>query len=178
MQKKSASSALNTSSKPFFRQARRPLTFQLMNFMGWYSFMYDYPRVFCQPRSRGRTCAARHLPANERLWEKPRAGHARPLPLGKVFLRRLLHRVLFPGTADEPGHKAYNAADPVNDHGVPDATAPMPICTQSTQLRPMRQTSIEAVATTIVNRTSLAARRRWAAQSWRARERSTCRCGS
>ena len=38
-------------------------------------------------------------------------------------------------------------------------TAPIPICTQSTQLRPMRQTSIEAVATTIVNRTSLAARR-------------------
>ena len=38
-------------------------------------------------------------------------------------------------------------------------TAPMPICTQSTQLRPMRQTSIEAAATTIVNRTSLAARR-------------------
>ena len=26
--------------------------------------MYDFPRVFCQPRSRGRTCAARNLTEN------------------------------------------------------------------------------------------------------------------
>ena len=123
-------------------------------------------------------CGRPYLPANERLWEKPRAGHARPLPLGKVFLRRLLHRVLFPGTADEPGHKAYNAADPVNDHGVPDATAPMPICTQSTQLRPMRQTSIEAVATTIVNRTSLAARRALGSTKLAGQKKIDMHCGS
>ena len=92
--------------KAFFQAGAQTVDVPADEFHGWYSFMYDYPRVFCQPRSRGRTCAARHLPANERLWEKPRAGHARPLPLGKVFLRCLLHRVLFPATADEPGHKA------------------------------------------------------------------------